>query len=157
VPVVADAVRGVLNRYWTTGPLIGVSCLAAGADQLFAEVVLDLGGQLEVILPAPDYRARQIHPDNAPLFDRLLESANSVRTTDFDRSCRQAYLAASTAMLARVHMIVAIWDGYPATRAGSTGDVVRLARHRGLPVTVAWPAGARRDVEVSTPAPAGVH
>lgn len=31
--------------------LVGVSCLVRGADQLFARVVLELGGALEVVLP----------------------------------------------------------------------------------------------------------
>lgn len=30
----------------------GVTCLARGADQIFARVVLDLGGTVEVVLPA---------------------------------------------------------------------------------------------------------
>lgn len=125
--------------------MTGISCLAEGADQLFADVVLALGGRLEVILPAPDYRARQIDPGNAARFDRLLTSASSVRTTGYERSCRAAYLAAGEAVLAGADLLVAIWDGHPATRTGSTGEVVEHAHLRGLPVTVVWPPGAYRD------------
>jgi hypothetical protein len=151
MPVVADAVRHVLAPYLAKGPVTGVSCLAVGADQLFAEIVLELGGELEVILPAPDYRSRQIEPDNAHQFDRLLTAAHSVRTTGFERSCRQAYLAAGAALLASVDLLVAVWDGRPATRTGSTGEVVDLARRRGLPVAVVWPPGAARDLEAPVP------
>jgi hypothetical protein len=35
----------------------GISCLADGADQIFARAVTDLGGRLEVIVPAAGYRA----------------------------------------------------------------------------------------------------
>jgi len=77
-PVVASAVRRALAPH--RGPaLVGVSCLAPGADQIFAEAVLDLGGLLEVILPAPDYRERKIPEDNARRFDRLVDAASSVR------------------------------------------------------------------------------
>jgi hypothetical protein len=149
--IVAAALRRELAHHLGR-PLVGVSCLAPGTDQLFAEAVLDLGGSLEVILPAPDYRERKIAPDNAHRFDRLLASASSVRTTSFDRSCRQAYLAASAGMLASVDTVIAVWDGRPATRLGSTGDVVLAARRISMPLTVLWPAGAARLSAAVTPA-----
>ena len=148
-PVVASAVRRALAPH--RGPaLVGVSCLAPGADQIFAEAVLDLGGLLEVILPAPDYRERKIPEDNARRFDRLVDAASSVRMTGCPRSCRQAYLAASEAMLASVQTLIAVWDGRPATRLGSTGDVVLAAREIGLPLIVLWPPGVHR---MSAPLP----
>ncbi len=58
VPLVAAELRKVLPEYGR--PLIGVSCLAQGADQVFARVVLELGGNLEVVLPAADYRERKV-------------------------------------------------------------------------------------------------
>ena len=35
--------------------LIGLSSLAEGADQIFAELVLEHGGELQVVVPALDY------------------------------------------------------------------------------------------------------
>jgi hypothetical protein len=63
---------------------------------------------------------------------------------DFPHSCRPAYAAANAAMLATVDMLIAVWDGRPGTRKGSTGDVVAAAHQRGLPLTVVWPPGAAR-------------
>ena len=34
----------------------GLSCLADGPDQIFARAVLDLGGQIEAVIPATLYR-----------------------------------------------------------------------------------------------------
>lgn len=73
--VVIQALTTVLAG--TPTPLIGVSCLARGADQIFARVVLDLGGQVEVVLPAADYRERKVKPDNAAVFEDLLARARS--------------------------------------------------------------------------------
>jgi hypothetical protein len=126
------------------GPWAGVSCLAPGTDQIFAALVLEFGGNLEVILPARDYRARKVGPDNAAVFDRLLAAASAVTVLDVDRCNREAYLAASEAMLDAVDVVLAVWDGRPARRLGSTGDVVVAARRRGLPITVLWPPGAAR-------------
>jgi hypothetical protein len=39
------------------GELVGLSCIADGADTLFARAVLDAGGELVVIVPAEQYRA----------------------------------------------------------------------------------------------------
>jgi hypothetical protein len=50
----------------------GLSCLADGADQIFAQVILDLGGQIEAVVPSDAYREglpRQAHA----AYDRLIE------------------------------------------------------------------------------------
>jgi hypothetical protein len=139
VPLVAAAVRSALA---TQAPLSGVTCLARGADQIFAHAVLDLGGTLDVVLPSADYRERQTALSE---FDALLDRAATVHTMPFPRSGPAAYMAASEHMLARVDSLVAVWDGRPSTGYGGTADVVHAARHRGLPVTVVWPRGAARE------------
>jgi hypothetical protein len=144
VPMIQARLRRLLVA--KAGPrLVGVSCLAPGADQLFAQTVLDLSGRLEVILPAADYRGSWVGPDNAETFDRLLDAAVTVRVMGFQATCRQAYLAAGTAMLATVETLVAIWDGQPAKRVGSTAAVVYAAARLGLPTSVVWPPGATRS------------
>lgn len=125
-------------------PLIGVTCLARGADQLFARAVLDAGGDVEVVLPAADYRERKVKPGNAAEFDELIGKAASVLTMPFEKSDRDAYLAAGEQVLSTVDSLMAVWDGQPSDGRGGTGDVVAAARERGLPVAVVWPNGASR-------------
>ncbi|SFS64667.1 hypothetical protein SAMN05660874_02263 [Saccharopolyspora flava] len=125
--------------------VIGVSCLARGADQVFARVVLDAGGTLEVVLPAADYRERKVKPDNAAEFDELLARSATVRTLAFPESNREAYMAAGEHVLNSVDAMIAVWDGKPSGGHGGTGDVVEAARRRGIPVTVVWPDGAERE------------
>src|SRR5437879_223150 len=61
-------------------PLIGLSSLAEGADQLFAETVLELGGQLEVIVPFAEY-AERFQTSTARLnYSVLLAKAAVVQT-----------------------------------------------------------------------------
>ena len=142
VPLVAAALRALLTDI--PAPIVGVSCLARGADQVFARAVLELGGELEVVLPAGDYRERKVKPSNAADFDELLGKADTVTTMPFAESNRDAYLAASEHMLATVDRMVAVWDGQPSDGRGGTGDVVATARERGLPLTVTWPDGSNR-------------
>jgi hypothetical protein len=55
VPLVVGGIRAALAGY-PAHELVGVTCLARGADQVFARIVLDIGGSVEVVLPASDYR-----------------------------------------------------------------------------------------------------
>jgi hypothetical protein len=143
VPLVTDAVRDHLRTFDGTS-LVGISCLARGSDSVFAEVVLDLGGQLEVVLPSADYRESKVEPDHAPQFDRLLAKASAVKTMPFDTANRDAYAAANEAMLASVDQLVAVWDGQPSPDKGGTAGAVAEATARGIAVQVIWPDGASR-------------
>ena len=142
VPLVAVELRKVLSEYGA--PLIGVSCLARGADQVFARVVLELGGELEVVLPAADYRERKVKPENRDEFETLLGQAATVRVLPFDTSSRDAYAAANEDVLGGVDALVAVWDGAGPDGKGGTADQVQVANRRSLPIVVVWPDGARR-------------
>ncbi|MBB5153108.1 hypothetical protein [Saccharopolyspora phatthalungensis] len=122
-----------------------MSCLARGADQIFARAVLNVGGSLEVVLPAADYRDRKVKPDNAAEFDELIGAASKVRTMPFAESGRDAYMGASEHILDTVDAMLAVWDGQPSAGHSGTGDVVKAAREHDVPVTVIWPDGAGRE------------
>ena len=124
--------------------LVGVSNLADGADQLFARAVLDAGGQLEVIVPAVQYRIGLPEEAHAT-YDALLGKAARVDRLDRVDSTEDAHMEASTVTLDRADRLFAVWDGKPARGYGGTADVVAEARDRGIPVTVIWPEGATRD------------
>ncbi|MEV6811321.1 hypothetical protein [Micromonospora sp. NPDC051296] len=140
--LVADALRVELRRI-SDRPVHGVTCLAAGTDQIFARVVLAAGGTYEVVLPALDYRDT-IGPAGRAAFDELLARATEIIHTGYHSSGTAAYLAANQEMLKRVQWLVAVWDGVPGCHAASTDRTLGSARHRGIPTTVIWPAAARR-------------
>ncbi|MFC0434490.1 hypothetical protein [Kutzneria buriramensis] len=142
VALVDAALRAELRRHGEA-PLVGVSCLADGADALFAQAVLDSGGSLVAVLPAQRYRER-LPADYHPTFDSLLERAAEIVTLDYDRPGREAYMAASVRMVDGADRLVAVWDGQPAAGLGGTADVVTHARDHGVPVTVIWPDGCQR-------------
>lgn len=127
-----------------TSGLVGVSCLADGADALFAQAVLDRGGRLVAIVPAAQYRDG-LPAEHHPVYDALLARAAEVVRLDHVESTSQSHMDAGLAMLDRADRLLAVWDGLPARGYGGTADVVDAARDRGLPITVVWPEGARRD------------
>jgi hypothetical protein len=123
--------------------LVGITCLAEGADQLFAQAVLRLGGTLEVVLPAARFREEQ-PPEQRPRFDRLVALATTVEVLAYDGSTSEAYSDAGRQVVERSDVLLAVWDGHPARGSGGTGDVVAFARSRRTPVEVVWPPGAER-------------
>ncbi len=142
VALVDAALRAELS---TLGPdLVGLSCLADGADTLFARAVLDLGGRLEVIIPAQQYRDG-LPADHHRDYDELLAAATAIHRMDFIESTAEAHMAASEYMVNHADRLLAVWDGKPARGYGGTADVVAYARTQGVPVIVVWPDGASRD------------
>lgn len=141
--LIADALRVELRRI-SDRPVHGITCLAAGADQIFARTILATGGTYEVILPARDYRATAIRPESRAAFDELLGRAARIIHTGHHSSGTAAYVAANRELLRRVQRLVAVWDGEPGCHAASTDRTIEWARQRGIPTTILWPVGARR-------------
>ncbi|MCP2331074.1 hypothetical protein [Actinoalloteichus caeruleus] len=124
--------------------LVGMSCVADGADTLFARSVLDAGGSLVVVVPAAQYRD-SLPAGHRPVYDALLARATDVVRLGYQRSTSESHMRAGVRMVEEADELVAVWDGEPARGYGGTADVVRAARERGVPVTVVWPEGAHRD------------
>ncbi len=115
-------------------PLIGVSSLAAGADQLFAQRVMKAGGSLHVIVPFGEYRAMFSSHVARKEFDALIACAASTTVLERRDSDEESYLEAGRRVVDASDAIVAVWDGKPARGLGGTGDVVAYALKRGRPV-----------------------
>ncbi|MFI1728917.1 hypothetical protein ACH40E_06685 [Streptomyces acidicola] len=144
VPLVREALRETLKPY-ADGGFTGTSCIAKGADSLFAEVALGLGGRLVAVIPSQDYRQNKVKPDHAETFDRLIEAADDVLVLPHETANRSAYEDANRTLLQRADLLVAVWNGEPPTgKGGGTADTVIEAREAGLPVDVVWPDGASR-------------
>ncbi|MFE3206207.1 hypothetical protein [Embleya sp. NPDC059237] len=124
--------------------LVGISCIADGPDAWFARAVLDVGGRIEVVIPASDYKAGlpEWHHNE---YEALLGSASQVYETGFRDSDEKAHMAGSEILVGMAEHLIAVWDGQPARGYGGTADVVDYARQMGVPVQIVWPEGATRD------------
>jgi hypothetical protein len=142
-PLVYQAIADLLAAH-AGETVVGISCIARGADSIFAEAVLDSGGKLEVILPSVNYRQTKVKPDHSPQFDSLLSRASKVHTLPFEQANRNAYEAANEVLITSCDELFAVWDGQGGVDKGSTAAVVQLARHREVAVQVIWPEGAAR-------------
>jgi hypothetical protein len=126
-------IRDVLARILTSlpRPLIGVTSLAAGADQIFAGVVLEAKGMLEVIVPFAGYEREFAGAAERQAYDRLSSRASTVRVLEAANSKEASYLAAGRYVVANCELLVAVWDGEAARGLGGTADVVCFARDMG--------------------------
>jgi hypothetical protein len=140
--LVKSSIKAILSEY--SGPdLIGVSCIADGADSIFARSVLDAGGKLIVIVPAAEYRDG-LPASHHDTYDGLLNQASEVVRLEHTESTAESHMDASMSMIAKVDILIAVWDGKPARGYGGTADVVDAAKECGVPVLVVWPDGAWR-------------
>jgi hypothetical protein len=128
---------GLLGRR----PVLGLSSLADGADQLFAETVLNRGGRLHAVIPAAGYEKTVVDED---AYRRLLAAASRTTVLDFAEAGPEAYGAAGRFIVERCDLLIAVWDGRRARGPGGTFSTVSYARSVGREVAVCWPDGAVR-------------
>lgn len=139
---VAEQLHDALAKH-DPAELTGISCIADGADALFAGAVLDRGGRLEVVVPAAEYREK-LPAEHHHLYDALYAQASRVHRLDYTESTPEAHMAASRLLISLADELIAVWDGQPSRSYGGTADVVDEARTHGVPVHVIWPEGASR-------------
>jgi hypothetical protein len=139
--LVDQAIREKLSQ--DADGLTGLSCLADGADQIFARAVIEMGGSLEVVIPAVEYRSGLPAEAHAE-YDNLLSVAAEVHHLPFVESTAESHMTASRLLVDEASELYAVWDGQPARAYGGTADVVAYARGQHTRVEVIWPAGAER-------------
>lgn len=139
---IRKGIADVLNR--SGKQTKGISSLAAGADQLFAETLLKSGGQLHAVIPCHGYEKTFSEQTNLDCFIDLLNKADIIETLDNPSPSEEAFLEAGHRMVDLSDLLIAVWDGKIAKGKGGTADIVDYAREHGREVAVLWPAGVTR-------------
>jgi hypothetical protein len=121
-------------------PLLVLSPLAEGADQLVAGVALELGLELVVVLPMPInlYRADFSCATWRDRFDELIVQADEVLELPIVAGASPAalsepgmhrnrqYAQAGVFLCAHSHILLALWDGKASEEVGGTAQVVHF-------------------------------
>src|SRR5439155_3299035 len=111
--------------------------IADGADQIAAEVALELGWDLQTILPfeREAYRASLANDRARERFDALLARATCLLELPGDaEESLDAYVMTGRGTVAHCDILIAVWDGLPPRGRGGTGEVVQLALTRGTAI-----------------------
>ena len=128
---VRETLQQLIEDYRVTH---GFTCLAAGADQLYAELLTSQGIPYTPILPCRRYEEVFTDAGARERFNRLLSAAPTIVWLDFDRPSQTACFEASKEVIDRSDLLFAVWDGHAARGFGGTADVVSYAVMRGIPV-----------------------
>ncbi len=153
IPILHSRIRDVLERieqsgrdlllaeqdcFGPTPPVMRfVSPIADGADQIAAEIALDLGWELGAIVPFERsvYRETLANQEAQERYEKLLARANRVLELPGDpEDGLDAYVMTGRATVAHCDVLIAVWDGLPPRGRGGTGEVVQLALTRGTAI-----------------------
>lgn len=110
----------------------GLSSLARGADQVFAEEVLRAGGELTAVIPIDGYEA--YFEGDALVAYRQLLAASRVEHMPAAEDDEAAFLAAGLRVADECEVLLAVWDGEGAHGSGGTADIVAHAKAIGRTV-----------------------
>ena len=127
-----------------SGPTLRLlSPLAEGADRLVAKAALLSGYRLEVAMPFAQAEYEQdFDPEGVTEFRALLDQARDgpgdrrVLAIDGPQADgrEKGYEAVGRFVLRNCDLLIAVWDGQPASGRGGTAEVVRSAVAMGVPV-----------------------
>jgi hypothetical protein len=143
------AIDQVIERILQTYPdhmLLILSPLAQGADRVVAKRLFPhQGSKLIAILPMPIEKYLNDFPsdDSKIEFHHLLDQAEQIIELPLPASRDEAYVAVGKYILDHCDLLIAIWDGQVAKGKGGTGEIVRIARERSLPI--AWIQYLQKD------------
>lgn len=127
-------------------PVVVLSSLAEGGDQIAAQVALDLGLRVVAPLPLPValYRedfgsagslaAFEQHLQRAEILELPLRHGIGVEAVAQHGPARdRQYAQAGIFVSSHCHMLLALWDGCPSDRLGGTAQMVRFHLQGELP------------------------
>ncbi|WP_166336985.1 hypothetical protein [Sphingobacterium chungjuense] len=102
------------------------TCLAIGADQLFAKVMISLNIQLTAIIPCSRYEDT-FDTNNRERYLELLSLCKQIKKLNYSEPSEKAFLEAGHVIAEESDVLFAIWDGKPAKGLGGTADIVEYA------------------------------
>ena len=144
VPALRVRVRDFLQQMqarYPALPLVLLSSMAQGSDQLVAQVALDLGLRVIAPLPLPlDLYRADFDPPDLQLLERQLpqvetlvlplgwgSTLQSVAVSGLARD--QQYAQSGIFVSSHCHVLLALWDGQESGRLGGTAQAVHFHLH----------------------------
>ncbi len=109
----------------------------------------DQGTKLTAILPMPIDQYLMDFPSEEAKFEfhNLLDQAEEIIELPHPSSRDEAYAAVGKYLIDHCDLLIAIWDGQVAKGKGGTGEIIQIARERGLPL--AWIQHVQKDHDVT--------
>lgn len=156
----AKQVRSVLSKISNQLPRLSttptqfevLSPIAEGADRLVVREALDLlDADLEVVLPLDkdDYLKDFESPESRAEFEDLYGRAHRIVPPPSASSRPEAYELAGRHVVDHCDVLIALWNGKPASGRGGTAAIVQYARARACPLY--WIHAERGNLDEEPP------
>ncbi len=127
---VSKALSEAVEGYGVTE---GLTSLAVGADQLYAEILLSKGIPYYVIVPCAGYE-QTFEEEKQARYKELLSSSGRTLQLDFEVPSEEAFYEAGKRMVELSDLVIAVWNGKQAKGLGGTADAVYYALRQGKTV-----------------------
>jgi hypothetical protein len=124
----------ILEFLDTNGVLTGITSLAEGTDQLYAECLFERGASLHVVVPCREYDLAFKSDQSRDQYQKYLSLADRITELDYPKPSQQAFFHAGKVVVGLSDIMVAIWDGQAARGLGGTADVVDYALEKRTPI-----------------------
>jgi len=103
------------------------SCLAIGADQLFARVILSNNIPLIAVTPCSKYE-QTFDNKNIELYRNLVTQAINEIQLEYDNPSEKAFYEAGKTVVNNSDVIFVFWNNLPSKGLGGTADIVSFAK-----------------------------
>ncbi len=120
----AETLEKIIRQYHIDA---GITSLAVGADQLYAEVLRKAHIPYIAVIPSTDYETTFQNTNDLERYQELLRGASERVHLPFEKPSETAFYEAGKQIANLSDMLLAIWNGLPAKGLGGTGDVVKYA------------------------------
>lgn len=120
---VANQLKSIIRE---EGIQVGLTALAIGADQLFAQELIEANRSVKAVIPCKQYEIT-FQREQIALYKQWLNQASTVVQLPYTAPSEEAFWAAGRYVVDHCHLLLAVWDGQPAKGLGGTGDVVEYA------------------------------
>lgn len=114
--------------------VVALSAIAEGADTIFAEAAVALGIPLELVRPFGHYADDFETEEARRRYDALRAAARDETRLPHAARSGVAYRDAMDWVVTRSDLLLAAWDGLPASGPGGTGEAVARAAALGRPL-----------------------
>jgi hypothetical protein len=120
----SDTLEGIIRQYHID---VGITSLAIGADQLYAEVLSKANIPYIAIIPCEGYETTFQNTDDLVRYQELLQKASEKIQLPFEKPSETAFYVAGKKIANLSDVLLTIWNGLPAKGLGGTGDIVKYA------------------------------
>lgn len=120
----SETLKGIIRQYHIE---VGITSLAIGADQLFAEVLRKAHIPYIAVIPSNDYETTFQNTSDLEQYQEFLRNASEQILLPFEQPSETAFYEAGKQIVNMSDLMIAIWNGLPAKGLGGTGDIVQYA------------------------------